>query len=73
MTANALGLSSGNYGASLEINDFLMITSLINTGRCGGPKAGTVYLASNETGLGVQSDKKRGDKGIIMISVNKSR
>ena len=64
LTANSLGLKSGNYGAVLIVEDFLNITAITKIGRSSGPEAGTIYVAAGDIGLGVQSVKKRGSEGI---------
>ncbi|MHC4113795.1 MAG: PEP-CTERM sorting domain-containing protein [Planctomycetota bacterium] len=62
MTADGLGLKSGNYGASLVIDDFLSVSSLTNI-TPEGSSAGTVYL-DGDKGLGVKTLNASGSKGI---------
>lgn len=62
MTAEALGLKSGNYGESLVIDNFLSVSSLT----CITPEgfsAGTVYV-DGDRGLGVKTLSGSGSKGI---------
>ena len=64
LTEDGLGLTKGNYGTSLVVNDFLQIGALTSiSGSFGDADIGTVYLDSNK-GLGVQTLNFSGSKGI---------
>ena len=56
LTANGLGMSSGNYGTAWAVDDFVTISARSNWGFSGLPAflPGTVFLASDDRGIGVQ-------------------
>lgn len=61
LTSDSLGLASGNYGASLTIDNFLEITAVTHIGQA-DEGAGTVYLDID--GLGVQTARGQGPRAI---------
>jgi hypothetical protein len=57
LTSSGLGLSAGNHGHELQVTDWLTITgrSMVGTGWLPNGEDGTMYVASNDAGIGVRS------------------